>query len=181
MRIANRQLLSCFLICLLSLAVHGQRRRDPLNPLEIDQIRDTALEPEERLKLFVKFARARLDALEQIRSDPKAEDRVDQTRARLQDFLDIYDELNNNVDNFADRGSDLRKPLKFVIEADTEFQSRLRALKDSAGITAADRERFSFLLDSAIQTVDDSAKDHRQLLTEVEQSFKDKPKRKAQN
>ena len=39
--------------------------------------------------------------------------------------------LNDNIDTFVERKSDLRKPLKAIIEADTEFQAKLRALKSS--------------------------------------------------
>ena len=49
----------------------AQRQHDSLTNPEIDQLRDTALEPDLRLKLYVKFARARLAALEQARADPK--------------------------------------------------------------------------------------------------------------
>ena len=54
----------------------AQRRRDPLNPLEIDQLRDAMLDPDERLKLYVKFSRDRMTKLEQMRSDPKTKDRT---------------------------------------------------------------------------------------------------------
>ena len=58
----------------------------------------------------------------------------------LQDFLDVYDELNENIDTYVGRKSDLRKVLKTVIEADTEFQAKLRALRDAAN---AQRKRPS--------------------------------------
>src|ERR1700688_4510486 len=105
-----------------SMFVAGQaHRHDPLSDAEIDKVRDAAQIPEVRLKLYIAFARTRLDKVQQIHSDPKATDREQQTRDALQEFLDVYDELNTNVDTFADRGSDLRKALKPVIEADTEF------------------------------------------------------------
>ena len=119
------------LLLLLSPAL-AQRQRDPLTDPEIDQLRDTALEPDLRLKLYVGFARARLAALEQARSDPKTTDRGLATHDRLQDFLDVYDELNDNIDTYVERKSDLRKALKAVIEGDTEFQAKLRALRDDA-------------------------------------------------
>jgi len=103
----------------------AQTRRDPLNPLEQDQLRDAAQEPADRLKLYIQFSRARLSSLEQMRADPKVTDRAQQTRDQLQDFLDVYDELNDNIDTFVERKADLRKPLKAVIEADTEFQAKL--------------------------------------------------------
>ena len=110
----------------------AQRRRDPLNPLEIDQLRDAMLDPDERLKLYVKFSRDRMTKLEQMRSDPKTTERARQTHDMLEDFLAVYDELNDNIDMYVGRKDDIRKPLKAIIEADTEFQSKLRALKNSA-------------------------------------------------
>lgn len=154
----------------------AQTRRDPLNPLEQDQLRDAAQEPADRLKLYIQFSRARLSSLEQMRADPKTTDRAQQTRDRLQDFLDVYDELNDNIDTFVDRKADLRKPLKAIIEADTEFQARLRALKNSADANKDEARQYDFLLTSVVETVDSSVQDHRQLLSEQEEAFKHKKK-----
>jgi hypothetical protein len=156
--------------------VWAQRRHDPLNPLEQDQLRDAAQEPSERLKLYIQFARTRLTALEQMRIDPKVTDRAQQTRDRLQNFLDVYDELNDNIDTFVERKSDLRKPLKTVIEADTEFQAKLRALKSSADTNKDEAKQYDFLLTNVLDTIDSSALDHRQLLGEQEEAAKHKKK-----
>jgi hypothetical protein len=154
----------------------GQSRREPLNPVEIDKLRDAAQEPEARIKLYVEFARERLNALGQVQTDPKATDRAQQIHDKLQNFLDVYDELNDNIDTFVDRRADLRKPLKMVIEADTEFQAKLRALRSSLQANPAEAQKYQFLLDSAIDAVDGGAKDHRQLLSEEEETFKHKKK-----
>jgi septal ring factor EnvC (AmiA/AmiB activator) len=179
MRSAACRFVSVGMVLLLSgsifnVPVQADRRRDPLNQLEIDQLRDTAQEPELRLRLYIKFARTRLDAIEQARSDPKVTDKAQQTHDRLQDFLDVYDELNDNVDTYADRKSDLRKALKIVIDADTEFQAKLRALKGSATATPAETQEYDFLLNNALDTVDSSAQDHRQLLAEQDEAAKHK-------
>src|SRR5258706_10992354 len=168
-------------LCLSLLAilpVHAQRRHDPLTQLEINQLRDAMVEPDQRLKLYVTFARDRMTKLEQMRSDPKTTDRARQTHDLLADFLAIYDELNDNVDMYVGRKDDIRKPLKLVIEADTEFQSKLRALKDAANTDAAEAKQYEFLLSNAIDTVDSSADDHRSTVTEVEQYVKRKKKTK---
>jgi len=150
----------------------AQRRRDPLNPLEIDQLRDAMLDPDERLKLYVKFSRDRMSKLEQMRSDPKTTDRARQTHDMLEDFLDVYDELNDNIDMYVGRKNDIRKPLKVIIEADTEFQSKLRALKNAANTNAAEASQYEFLLTDALDTVDSSADDHRKTLAEVGEYMK---------
>jgi hypothetical protein len=163
------------LLVLISASVFGQQqKRDPLSDLEVDKIRDASQTPDVRLKLYIEFARARLDKLQQAKADPKAENRDDQTRDALQDFIDIYDELDDNVDTFADRGNDLRKALKPVIEADTEFGAKLRAFKSSLASSREAAAKFDFLTGSALQAVDDGAKNHRDLLAEHEEKFKNK-------
>lgn len=165
----------------LPLFWHGsalaQRHADPLNQVEIDQLRDTAQDADPRLKLYVGFVRDRLTALEKVRSDPKITDKGDEIHDRLQDFVDIYDELNQNIDNFNDRKADLRKVLKVIIDGDTEFQARLRAVKDSSA-SDAENKQYEFILTDAIDDVDTSINDHRQLLTEQEEAAKLKKQHK---
>jgi hypothetical protein len=171
----SRFILTTFLIA-VTLAAAAQHQGDPLTTAEIDQLRDAALEPEQRLKLYVEFARARLVSLEQMRSDPKATDRGRKTHGLLEDFLTIYDELNDNIDNFVARKDDLRKPLKLIIEGDTDFQAKLRALKDSASVKSGETKDYEFMLSNAIETVDNSVVDHRQLLADQEEAAKQKKK-----
>ena len=166
------------LALLIALSASAQRRHDPLNNEEINQLRDAMLEPDQRLKLYVTFARDRMNKLEQMRADPKTTDRARQTHDMLADFLSVYDELNDNVDMYVGRKDDIRKPLKLVIEADIEFQSKLRALKDAANADAAEAKQYEFLVSNAIETVDSSADDHRSTVTEVEQYVKRKKKAK---
>ena len=156
------------------LVVWAAPRRDVLTSAEIDQLRDTAQEPELRLKLYIKFSRARLDAVEQARTDPKITDHGEEVHQRLQDFLDLYDEFNANVDTYADRKADIRKVLKVVIESDTEFQAKLRALRDASGTKPEDTKQYEFVLTNALETLDSSVQDHRQLLSEQEDLAKHK-------
>ncbi|HZQ67752.1 MAG TPA: hypothetical protein VFA68_04460 [Terriglobales bacterium] len=161
-------------LVLVSCMVFAQRHGDPLTTPEIDQLRDTAQEPELRLKLYVQFTRARLDALTQAQNDPKVTDRGQAIHDKLQDFLDIYDELDDNVDMYADRRNDIRKPLKLVIGSDTEFQTKLRAFKDAAVTAKEEFRQYEFLLSNALDAVGNGLQDHRQLLSEQEEAAKNK-------
>ena len=177
MRLSRAQTVAVFLfvvaiplVCRLS----AQRRDDPLKPNEIDQLRDAMLDPDERLKLYVKFSRDRMTKLEQMRADPKTTDRGLHTHDLLQDFLTIYEELDDNIEMYVGRKNDIRRPLKMIIEADTEFQSRLRALKNASNTDPKEAQQYEFVLSDAVDTVDSSAEDHRKTLSEVEDYMKRK-------
>jgi hypothetical protein len=168
----------CCLVLLLTFtaasAAFAQHHRDPMTPTEVDQIRDTSWEPKQRLALYVQFARERLTKLEQMRADPKTTDRPKQTHDLLDDFQLLYDELNDNIDTYVDRKDDIRKPLKVIIDADTEFQAKLRALNDAANVNPAEYREYEFVLTNAIDTVDSSLDDHRKLLSDQEEESKHK-------
>jgi hypothetical protein len=169
-------LCQCVIFGLLTVATaaNAQRHSDPLTQSEIDQIRDASWEPRQRLALYVSFARTRLVKLEQMRSDPKTKDRGQQTHDMLDSFLLLYDELNDNVDTYVDRRDDIRKPLKTVIEADTEFQAKLRALKEAADVPPAETSQYEFVLTNALDTLDTSTEDHKKLLADQEDAAKHK-------
>lgn len=171
--------MTSFRLLLVGVALSGsllvaQRHRDPLTQPEIEKIRDTSWEPKLRLPLYVEFARARLVKLEQVRNDPKTTNRARQTHDLLDDFQLLYDELNDNIDTYVDRHDDIRKPLKTVIEADAEFQAKLRALKDAADVPPAEKEQYEFVLNNAIETLDSSVDDHKKLLQDQEEQAKHK-------
>jgi hypothetical protein len=176
---ALQNCLGLLLLLCLALPTLAQRRRDPLTPAEIDQLRDAAVEPEPRMKLYVEFARARLVALEKMRSDPKVTDRPTQTHRMLEEFLAVYDELDDNLDNFEGRKADLRKALKAVIEGDTEFQAKLRALKEDPRASKEEVSEYQFVLSDAIEKVDGSVDEHRKLLAQEEEEWKHKKKSKS--
>ena len=173
----NTSLLRCGVLTgllLLSGVALAQRHRDPLTQPEIDKIRDASWEPKQRLTLYLEFARARLVKMEEMRSDPKTKDRPQQTHDLLDDFQRLYDELNDNIDTYVDRKDDIRKPLKAIIDADTEFQAKLRALKDAADVPPAESAAYEFVLTNALETLDSASQDHRKLLADQEDAAKHK-------
>jgi hypothetical protein len=161
-------------LVLAAATAQGQRHRDPLTQPEIDQIRDASWEPKQRLALYVQFTRARLVKLEEMRSDPKTKNRPRQTHDMLDDFQLLYDELNDNIDTYVDRKDDIRKPLKLIIDADAEFQAKLRALKDAADVPAEELQQYQFILTDILDTVDTALQDHRKLLEDQEDAAKHK-------
>ncbi len=141
----------------------AQRRRDPLNDKEVDQLRETAQEPEKRMKLYIGFAKARMEMIEHMRTDPNlmGED-GSEMRARLEDLAALVDEIDDNLDQFNEHSQDLRKPLKTVVEMNSDFQVKLTELKRTS--TQAQLRGYGFALDSAIDSVGESADSARAML-----------------
>ncbi|MFB3815225.1 MAG: hypothetical protein ACE14L_14050 [Terriglobales bacterium] len=153
------------LVCALGAATTAARR-DPLNQAEVNQLRDAAQEPDKRLLLFVKFIRARMDALEKTHSDPRImAGRWQQVHDLLEDLDALVQEMDDNVEEYAKRRYDIRKPLVKVIELDGELQSKLRAIKEAAG---AEMKDYAFALENAIESVNSSLDSARQVAQEQE-------------
>lgn len=167
-------------VFLLSISGAAQaRQRDPLTSKEVDQLRETAQEPEKRLKLMVEFTRARLQTLEQLRTDPKAnKDRGERMHDLLQDIASMIDELDDNIDDYDQRNADLRKPLTGVVELDSELHTKLRALNTAAEDpkNAGEAADYKFALQDVIESVNQSADSSRKLLEEQNAKFAKKKK-----
>jgi regulator of replication initiation timing len=159
---------------LVSVASPQRRRRDPLTPQESDQLREVAPEPEKKLKLYVTFAQARLVAIDQLRKDPKfTADRGQRIHDLLEDFTNIVDEIDTNISDYAAQRLDLRKALKLVIEGDTDFQLKLRTLKEAAADPEVAREAkdYEFVLTDATEAVDGMMDDSRAVLEKQNAAF----------
>ena len=163
------------LICAATFA--AARRRDPLTDAEVDQLREaaqtpeqrihlreTAIEPDKRLKLMVEFTKARMLAIDQLRSDPKmAKERGRRIHDLLEDLSTLLNEIGDNIDHYA--GWDMRKPLKEVIEMDAEFQVKLRSIKEATdAATQAEMADYKFSMEDAIDAVNADAESSRQAL-----------------
>ncbi len=145
--------------------------RDPLSPLETDELREVAQEPEKRLKLLVKYLRARMDLIDQLRAAPKPGS-GSQMHDRLEDFGKILDEMDDNIDDYADHRADLRKPLREVIDAETEFQAKLKSISDAAADGKNNSRDYAFVLQNDLDAIATSLDSNRKLLDQQEVDFK---------
>jgi len=161
-----RQAKKMFLVVLLLTMVAAARRRDPLTEEESNQLRDVAMEPGKRLKLYIKFAEARLTSVEQLRSDAKAADgRGKKIHDLLEDFTAILDEINDNLDVYQGRTlnkedrKEYHKALKEVLESGQKFDEKLKALKATTETnlqTQKESQDYQFVLQDAIEALKSS-------------------------
>jgi len=93
----------------------------------------------------------------------------------MEDFLAVYDELDENIGMYEDRQADMRKAIKIVLLADNEFHARLEGLQHN--LTTEERTDCNFVLTSIVEAVTTGTADHKKLLAEQEVSFKNKKKK----
>lgn len=164
-----------FLVALLfgCVGYGAQQRRDPLNEKEVDEMRESADLPDKRLELMVKFTRARMTTVDQLRANGKtAKDRPMQIHDLLEDFTALLDEIEDNVDMYGSHKADMRKGLTLLVEANSEWQLQLRRLKEQS--PPEELNQYSFVLTNATDAVKDIADDARQELQEQNELAKQK-------
>jgi len=171
-----RKLLIVLFLVVLSAPLFAQRRHDPLTSKEVDELREVTQEPDKRIALLVKFTKARMLAIQQVLSDPKLQDRPQQIHDLLDDFNFLNDELDDNLDMYTRHHEDFRKALKGAIEAYSDWQVKLHALKQNS--SPAELKQYGFVLDTAIDAVNAGADTTRELLAEQEQAAKNKKQQK---
>ena len=157
--------LALLLLAAFTIPCMAQRRHDPLNEKEIDELRDTAQEPAKRIKLMIGYAKARMEMIEHIRTDPKLEGPNGEGVSKLlDDVATLVDEIDDNLDMYNQRTEDLRKPLKSIVEMDSDFQLKLRTIKESS--SEAELRGFGFALENAMDSVNESADSARAMLAD---------------
>jgi len=135
----------------------GQDQGD-LTPDEVQQIRDNAINPNDRIKLFIKFDDERIDELKQLAGGPKDNVGNAQVRDKLEEFTSLCDELQDNVDTYDSAHADIRKSLKDVIAATARWSQAINALPPSPN--------YEFSQKTALDSVQSAQDDAKQVARE---------------
>lgn len=130
-RIMSRRI-ACFLVLLLAggalSQLVAQDQNDPLTEDEVQQIRDNAIHPDDRIKLYTKFINQRLDELKHLSADPKGGNNPAEIRAKFEEFTHLCDELQDNLDTYDAQHADIRKSLKDLVASTAKWPDALNAV-----------------------------------------------------
>lgn len=139
------------LLLLLPAGIVLRAQKDFLTEDEISRIRITQ-EPNERLKLYLLFARQRIDQLDQLFSKEKAGRSI-----LIHDLLDHYSKIIEAIDTVSDdalrRNVAIEEGIQAVIKAE---RAMLVKLEKFASGEARDLSRYEFVLTTAVETTRDS-------------------------
>jgi hypothetical protein len=160
--------IACFFVLLVFAAglaprLAGQDRNDPLTEDEIQQIRDNKTNPNERIRLYIKFIDQRLDAIKQLAGPGKSPGERAQVHDKLDEFTRLCDELQDNLDTYDEAHADIRKSLKELVADTAHWPQALSA--------AGTDPSYDFSRKTALEAAKSAADEAHQLSLEQEVYF----------
>ena len=137
-------------------SLRAQSSDNSLSNAEIEQLRDSAYVPRDRVLVFIKFLDARSDAIQTLFNRPRRPGREQDAHDLLEQFTSIANELEDNLDDYSTRHSDIRKSLPKLLEATDRWSSALKSPPDN--------EAYNVSRKLALESVRDLRQDTTELI-----------------
>jgi hypothetical protein len=140
------------------LPLHAQRDDAALSEGEVEQLRDSAYYPNDRVLVFIKLLDARVKRIQEINTGPRRPGREQDTHDLLEQFTSIADELDDNLDDYGPHHRDIRKALPKLVEATERWGTAIKSPPDNETYNVSRKlalEAIRDIRESATQLVED--------------------------
>jgi hypothetical protein len=127
-----RRLPLAFILLALTLPLHAQRDDNSMSEGEIEQLRESAYFPSDRILVFIKLLDARNKRIQDLFAHPRKPGREQDTHDLLEQFTNIADELNDNLDDYGPHHKDIRKVLPKLIDATERWASDIKQAPENS-------------------------------------------------
>ncbi|MCU1225913.1 MAG: hypothetical protein JWQ42_4006 [Edaphobacter sp.] len=168
----TRRLILTLALLTLALPLRAQRDNSALSDAEVEQLRDSAYVPNDRVLLFIKLLDARVKSIQDMYAKPRRPGREQDTHDLLEQFTSIADELDDNLDDYRPHHRDVRKALPKLIEATDRWASALR--------TPSENETYNVSRKLALETIHDIRESATQLVEDQRAWFAAHPPTKEE-
>jgi hypothetical protein len=142
---------------------YAQGRDSALSEGEVEQLRDVAYYPSDRVLLFIKFIDARVKSIQDLYAKPRRPGREQDTHDLLEQITLITDELDDNLDDYGPHHRDIRKALPKLIDATERWSSAIK--------TPPDNEAYSVSRKLALESINDIHDTAAKLVDEQKEWF----------
>ncbi|HWZ51411.1 MAG TPA: hypothetical protein VNW54_08100 [Granulicella sp.] len=105
----------------------AQEKADALSEKEVEKLRDTNREPNDRVQVFIQFLDDRTDKIRDLTANPRRPGREEDIHDAMEQFLSIADDLEDNLDEYGARHWDVRKSLPKLLKAVDRWSSVLKS------------------------------------------------------
>lgn len=160
-------LLVLFVLSSVSRIGMAQASKDSLTDTEIEEIRDHADMPAQRVIVFQKIIDTRINRIQELAAKPYEPGRAEDLHDLMRQIAGIAGELEENLETYATTHGDLRKALPKLIVAAERWTSVLKQPEK--------QDRYNLTRELALETVGDLRKEATELLPEQKQWFKEHP------
>ena len=126
-----RRIYLVLVLLVLHPPLRAQRSDHSLSNAEVEELRESAYVPRNRVLVFIKFLDERSGAIHDLFAHPRRPGREQDTHDLLEQFTSIANELDDNLDDYSKRHSDVRKVLPKLLEATDRWSSHIKSAPDN--------------------------------------------------
>lgn len=145
----------------------AQRSPANLSEGEVEEIREAAMAPADRVAVFQKIIDTRVERIQRVLVDVRAQGRAEDVHQNMEEIAGAVNELEDNLDEYASGHKDLRKPLPKLVAATDRWASVLRQPPEN--------EKYKVSRQLALEAVADVKDEAAKLIPEQAKYFKEHP------